>query len=149
FLGGNCVARTRQEIGNSGLLTIPAVGGFGLLILLLFVSAPGEAQLYRGFISGTVTDSSDARLPGALVTITNLATNVSRDAVTNEVGFYRFAAVEPGQYSVEFKIQGFETRRVASVPVSTSQEVVINTTLAVAGVTAEIAVVETPGLELE
>src|SRR5215510_9705201 len=89
-----------------------------LILVFLATVSRGEAQLYRGFISGTVTDSSDARLPGAQVAITNIATNVLRDTVTNEVGFYRFPAVEPGDYSVEFKLQGFENKKVAKILVN-------------------------------
>ena len=109
----------------------------------------GEAQLTRGFISGTITDASNAVIAGVQVTITNTGTNISRESVTNELGFYRFVAVEPGNYSVEFKASGFENRRISSVAVSTTQEVVINQTLTVGAVTTEVSVVDTPGAELE
>src|SRR5262245_47402776 len=79
-----------------------------------------EAQLIRGFISGTITDSSNAVIPGVQVSITNTGTNISRDTTTNEIGFYRFVAVEPGNYSVEFRLPGFENRKVPSVTVSTA-----------------------------
>ena len=121
-----------------------------LFALLLVCIAPvAEAQLVRGFVSGTVTDAQDAVVVGATVTITNKATNISRNTVTNEVGFYRFAAVEPGEYTVEYSLPGFETRRVASITVRTAKEVVINQTLRVSQVTAEVSVLETPGAELE
>src|SRR5262245_42493085 len=77
------------------------------LRLALFVVATiacttqwGRAQLIRGFISGTISDSSNAVIPGVQVSITNTGTNISRETTTNEIGFYRFAAVEPGNYSV-------------------------------------------------
>ena len=120
-----------------------------LMVVLCGTVHLGEAQLVRGFISGTVTDSSSGILAGVQVTITNTATNISRDTVTSDIGFYRFVAVEPGSYSVDFKLPGFETRRVPNIPVNTAQEVVINQTLAVGGVTAEVTVLETPGVELK
>src|SRR5207245_1209350 len=80
----------------------------GLLVCAMFsIVHPAGAQLTRGFVSGTLTDASKAIVAGVNVTITNKATNISRETVSNDVGFYRFAAVEPGDYTVEFKLPGF------------------------------------------
>lgn len=105
-------------------------------------------QLTRGFVSGTLTDASSSVLAGVQVKLTNKATNISRDLVTDDAGFYRFVAVEPGDYTVEFQLAGFESRKVENITVRTAQEVVLNQSLAVGGVTAEITVTETPGVEL-
>jgi len=69
--------------------------------------------------------------------------------VTNAFGFYRFVALEPGNYSVEFKASGFENRKIPSVTVTTAAEVVINQTLVVGAASAEVGVVATAGTELE
>jgi hypothetical protein len=108
-----------------------------------------EAQLVRGFISGTVSDETNAVVPGVQVTIKSKATNISKESLTNESGFYRFVAVEPGDYSVEFQLAGFETRKIDSVTVTTAQEVVINQRLTVGPASAEVSVVDTPGVGLE
>jgi outer membrane receptor protein involved in Fe transport len=110
--------------------------------------SPATAQLTRGFISGIVTDSSGGILAGVQVTITNTATNISRETITNDLGLYRFTAIEPGDYTIEFKLPGFEDRKVAGVPVNTAQEVTINQTLGVGAVTAEVSVTEIPGTDL-
>jgi len=120
---------------------------FAALIAAVCVN-PAGAQLVRGFISGTVSDTSNAILPGVEVTITNKATNISRETLTTDAGFYRFVAVEPGTYRVEFKLAGFETPRADNINVGTAQEVTLNQTMSVGGVTAEITLTETPGLEL-
>jgi hypothetical protein len=120
-----------------------------VLLVILCTTQSGQAQLIRGFISGTITDSSNAVIPGVQITITNTATNISRQTTTNELGFYRFVALEPGTYSVEFKASGFENRRVPAVSVSTTQEVVINQTLNVSAAATEVSVIDTPGTELE
>src|SRR5215831_4151995 len=106
------------------------------------------AQLTRGFISGTITDSSGAILPAVQVKITNTATNITRQMVSNDTGFYRFVAVEPGTYAVEFRLSGFASEKTDSINVGAAQEVVVNQTMNVGGITAEISVVETPGIEL-
>src|SRR5213078_446775 len=103
--------------------------GFVLLAIVLGVSGPAQAQLTRGAISGTVTDMTDAAIAGVEIKIQNLDTGIERTAVTNEVGVYRFVAVEPGRYSAEFRIEGFQPRKVESVEVSTAEEIVINQAL--------------------
>jgi outer membrane receptor protein involved in Fe transport len=122
------------------------------LALAFFIATwgarPVSAQLTRGFISGVVSDASAAILTGVQVTITNTATNISRDTATNDVGFYRFTAVEPGAYTVQFRLAGFEEHKVSSVTVNTAQEVTINQTLTVGGVGAEVSVTEIPGADL-
>ena len=120
-----------------------------LALTLLCATQIAEAQLVRGFVSGTVTDTTNAILAGVQVTLTNKATNISRYSVTNDVGFYRFAAVEPGEYSIEFKLGGFESHKVESITVNTAQEVVVNQSLAPGGVTTEVSIVETPGVTLD
>ncbi len=109
---------------------------------------PLAAQLTRGFISGTLSDKSGGVLTGVQVTITKKETNISRETLTNEVGFYRFAAVEPGEYIIEFKLAGFETHRVDAITVSTAQEVTANQSLTIGGITSEVSVTGIPGADL-
>jgi hypothetical protein len=71
-------------------------------IFLLAVPFVSDAQLIRGVVSGTVTDAGNAVISGVQVTLTNTSTNISRQTVTNDLGIYRFVAVEPGEYSAEF-----------------------------------------------
>ncbi len=69
------------------------------LAALAFVLAqptPTRAQLTRGAINGTVRDPAGAAVAGATVRVVNPETNISRDTTTNDEGFYRVAALEPG-----------------------------------------------------
>ena len=121
-------------------------------VLVLTVLASGvrplAAQLTRGFISGTLSDKSGGVLTGVQVTITKKDTNISRETLTNEVGFYRFAAVEPGEYAIEFKLAGFETQRVGAIIVNTAQEVTADQSLTIGGITSEVSVTGIPGADL-
>ena len=67
----------------------------GLLSLSLFLAEIAPAQLTRGFLSGTVQDSSGGVIGGAHVTAVRSSTGFSRETVTNSLGIFRFAAVEP------------------------------------------------------
>jgi hypothetical protein len=78
------------------------------MALVLLVASPGWAQT-TGSITGTVTDSSNAVLPGVRVTATSPAQMGAQVAVTNEQGQYRFPAVAIGTYSLKYELTGFST----------------------------------------
>jgi outer membrane receptor protein involved in Fe transport len=120
-----------------------------VLFTAFLLSGLAVAQLTRGFISGTVTDATGAVIADAKITITNKQTGIVRETMSNGVGVYRFVAVEPGTYSVEFGKASFETKRVENIVVNANQEVVINQVLAVASTTTTVEVSEAPpGVEL-
>ena len=78
--------------------------------LLLCVAGTGRAQNSNsGDIRGTVTDSSGAVVPGVNVTVTNNDTGVVTQYVTNSDGLYDTNSILPGNYTLEFSKQGFET----------------------------------------
>ena len=113
----------------------------------LFLVSTGQAQLVRSVISGTLTDPAAAGIPAANVTITNTALGVSRTEKTNEFGLFRFAAVENGSYTVSFAAPGLKQLQIDNVDVRTEHEVVINRSLAIGTIAAEISV-EALGLEI-
>ena len=57
-----------------------------LLALVIAAASPGYGQVAGGQISGRVTDTSGAVLPGVTVTVTQTETQLVRTAVTNELG---------------------------------------------------------------
>ncbi|MEX2264355.1 MAG: carboxypeptidase regulatory-like domain-containing protein [Bryobacteraceae bacterium] len=119
-----------------------------LAVLAIFGSIPGFAQLTRGFISGVVHDATDAVVDGVRVMATNNSTNIQFQTFTNGAGVYRLVALEPGVYTLEFQRTGFESVRVENIQVSTTQEVVVNRTLAVAATVTTIEVAAPPGVTL-
>ena len=62
-----------------------------------------------GAINGRVTDATDAVLPGVTVTISSEALMGTQSAVTTEGGLFRFPVVPPGEYTLAFVLDGFET----------------------------------------
>ena len=66
-----------------------------------------RAQNAAGRIIGNVTDPRMASVPGATVTVTNLATQVSEHAVTDEAGHYQVLSLPVGTYSVTVEKEGF------------------------------------------
>jgi len=77
-----------------------------LLALVFGISSIAWAQ--NGTISGTITDSSGAVVPGAQVTARDLQTDASRTTTTNPQGFFEFLAVKPSTYELSVIAKGFE-----------------------------------------
>ncbi len=77
------------------------------LLALFSLSLTAFGQTSRGTVSGTITDSAGSVVSGASVVLTNTATTVSRSTITNGEGFYRFDAVDLGNYTVRFEATGF------------------------------------------
>lgn len=79
--------------------------------LPIFLLAPAEAdgqQADAAIFVGTIVDLSDGALPGATVTVTNVATGVTTTAHANERGQYRTPPVRPGTYEVSIELSGFK-----------------------------------------
>ena len=61
----------------------------GVLLFALFSSVgPASAQIRSATITGTVTDSTGAVLPGAAVVVTNQDTNATAELVTTDAGVF-------------------------------------------------------------
>jgi hypothetical protein len=85
------------------------------LALALGIPGVAHAQRFTGELNGTVVDESGAVLPGANVTLTNEASGDQRRTVTNADGFFAFAAVPAGSYSVGIEMQGFRKTEIKGV----------------------------------
>jgi outer membrane receptor protein involved in Fe transport len=68
-----------------------------------------------GDITGTVTDSSGAALPGVTCTATSPSLQGSRSSVTSNSGSYRISTVPPGSYKVSCSLAGFATAEKTAV----------------------------------
>jgi outer membrane receptor protein involved in Fe transport len=112
------------------------------IALLTIVALPTrtQAQLTRGAIAGTVRDQNGAVVPGAQVKVTNPQTNVTRETVTNDDGFYRVGAVEPGTYTVLVEKEGFSKIENRAVAVQQTLETTLDVELQAGSVTGTVDV---------
>src|SRR3954467_13819212 len=79
-----------------------------LPLALFFVGLACLAQSTNaGDIRGTVTDSSGALVPDVKVTVTNVATGVSKMFTTNQSGLFDTDSIVTGNYTVTFAKDGF------------------------------------------
>jgi len=80
-----------------------------VLALLVFFAPTILAQETTGGIQGTVKDPSGAVISSAQVVVTGTNLVGSKQVQTDSRGYYRFANVPPGTYTLTVKAQGFET----------------------------------------
>ena len=114
---------------------------FLAIVLLLAASAgPSYAQEFRGSISGRVTDTSKGRLPGATVTVTNIATNVATSTTTNGEGDYTILYLTPGTYTLSVELAGFKKMVRDGIEVRVGDKLAVDATLDVGRVEETVSV---------
>ena len=84
---------------------------------------------FNSSIEVVVTDRSGEVIPGALVTVVNVATNAKRQITTSGEGFYRVVDLGLGTYNVSVESRGFKTAEERDVAVAASQTVRVNVTV--------------------
>jgi Carboxypeptidase regulatory-like domain/TonB-dependent Receptor Plug Domain/TonB dependent receptor-like, beta-barrel len=114
-------------------------------LTMLVLPAAALAQVDRATLTGTVKDSGGAVLPGATVTITNLATNVAWQQQTTETGSYLFVTLIPGKYQIDFELSGFK-KNSQGATLEVGQRARIDATLEVGSFSETVKVVETTPL---
>src|SRR5882724_4889515 len=116
-----------------------------LLVLL------GTAHLWAdvtGSIQGYVRDSSGAVITGAHVVVTEVTTNVSREATTDSQGAYIFLALSPGRYKIIATMTGFQQSTVNNVDLSVNAKLSFDVTLPVGSVQQNVSL-EANALQIE
>jgi hypothetical protein len=88
---------------------------FALLLSLCFWSTFVFAQVTTSTLTGTVADESGAVIPGASVTVKNLATKFSRTIPSNGSGVFVFPGLNSGDYSVSISYKGFKSYELNSI----------------------------------
>jgi outer membrane receptor protein involved in Fe transport len=115
-----------------------------LLMGFLFAAPYGLAQSTGGRIRGTVTDSSGAAVSGAKVTLTNEATNTSREAQTSATGEYLFLEVPVGSYQASVMGTGFKKYERKGIVLLLNEIASVDVTLQVGGATETVEVTGAP-----
>lgn len=111
-------------------------------VLVFCLAAPTEsrAQILYGSLVGNVTDSTGSAIPGAQVMITNDETGTERASETNETGVYRFSTIQPGTYTLQVQLDGFQTTSLSGVQVSVNNTTRSDVTLEIGQVTETVEV---------
>lgn len=85
------------------------------LFLLVLIVVPASGQSIYSTLTGIVTDPTGAVVPKANVTLRNEGSGDVRRGVTNDEGFFTFAAIPVGSYELSVESPGFLTYKVANL----------------------------------
>ncbi|MDE1177160.1 MAG: carboxypeptidase regulatory-like domain-containing protein [Edaphobacter sp.] len=112
--------------------------------MLLTLTALGHrlllAQEFRGTISGTVTDTSGAIIPQAVVTVRETQTGAVSKLTTNDAGAYSAPSLAPGSYEVRVESKGFQPYVRQGITINAGAHPQIDIHLTAGDVSTEIVV---------
>jgi hypothetical protein len=116
------------------------LSGTIVLAIWVFTAANATAQTTGATLQGTVTDEQGAVMPGASVVIANVETGWTRDATTDERGWYRVTALPPGEYELRAELSGFAKQVRRGLILTVGQEATVNASLKLATVEETVTV---------
>ncbi|SPF54084.1 TonB-dependent receptor plug [Candidatus Sulfopaludibacter sp. SbA4] len=108
-------------------------------LLLMSLLAAGAAAQTTGTITGTVTDSSKAVMPGVRVLARGKTVDVQRESTTNGSGDYALPFLPPGDYEIEFSHDGFATV-MEKATLHVTERIAVNATLQPSSVSERVEV---------
>ena len=82
---------------------------------------PVEAQVTTATVTGTVTDTTGAAVPGATVILKNTDNNVTRQETSGPEGGFHFEFVVVGRYELTVSHGGFKTETMTGLTLNTEQ----------------------------
>jgi Carboxypeptidase regulatory-like domain/TonB dependent receptor len=114
-----------------------------VLTALFFIPgllSSARAQVESASIRGSVSDLTGAVIPGARVRLIEVARGTQTEGSTGLDGFYAFASVRPGHYTVEVEKSGFKLFRLTDVAVNVQDNLEENVRLSIGSVSESVTV---------
>src|SRR3989442_6833208 len=108
-----------------------------VLAFTLFLAVPTNAQVTGATLSGTVTDTSGAVIPGVMVSVKNRGTGVVRNVSSDEAGLYSAPNLLAGSYDVTSSAAGFSTVTQSNITLTVGAQQQLNISMKV-GETAQV-----------
>ncbi len=105
---------------------------FCFVIALGLAASPAFAQARSSSadITGVVRDPGRSVVRGATVKATNMATGLTRSAISDTNGAYRIPLLPPGLYEVKIEVNGFNTQIKKEITLTVGQVLTLNFDLA-------------------
>lgn len=114
----------------------------GLFIFLFSLALLANAQVtMRGEISGVVVDDKGEYLPGVSITLTGETLYQKSMSITStERGSFKFLGLNPGKYTLEISLAGFDGVKFENIEVSVGKTTPIRATLIPGKLKTEVVV---------
>jgi hypothetical protein len=120
-----------------------------LLLLVALSGSPAPAQSPQGTISGIVTDTTGAMVPGVAVSAVHADTGQRTATTTNDRGFFVLTPLAIGGYRVEAELSGFQKYRREGLLVTTGATIAVDIQLTLGDLRDTVTVsIETPLLQI-
>jgi Carboxypeptidase regulatory-like domain len=115
-----------------------------LAIFVLFVALGNQvtAQDFRATISGQVTDSGGAVVPGAAITARHTATNAIYKTESGAGGEYALRNLEPGEYAITVEKTGFRKLSREGVTLQVAGQATLNLSIEAGEISESVTVRE-------
>src|SRR5438105_6009696 len=110
------------------------------VLLLLICGISLQAQGIFATLTGVVSDPSGSVVASAKIVLRDSVSGSARDTVTNAEGYYTFASVPVGTYTLTAEAPGFETYKADDIRLGGGEKRNVNVTLAVGATTATVEV---------
>ena len=126
------------------------LAGFAILVAMIAPSA--RAQMgSQGTVSVTVIDQSGGAVGGAQLTLVDIATNTSRQGVTQNSGTFTFTGLPVGTYQLTVSKASFQTQLFDTVVVQAAQVTDVKASLKIGAASERVVVTAaaTPLLQTE
>ncbi len=111
-----------------------------ILVITALSSYPVFAQVSGASLSGTIMDASGSAVPGAVITITDTGTTVTRNITSTSAGFYIAPNLLPGDYKLSVTAPGFSTQEVTGIKLTVGAQQVLDVKLQVGQITQKVEV---------
>src|SRR5438105_2358429 len=134
--GGAMVTRTPFGLPRLAASVVALIG------LILLGNCPVLAQGFAAAVTGTVSDTSGAAVPGAMVAIKHLETGLTRAVEADASGNYTIAPLPVGEYELTAEKMGFQRELRRGINLVVAEQAVVNLTLQVGSIVQQVTVTE-------
>lgn len=122
-------------------IAVRRIGMFICIAIFVMCFGSASAQEYRAGVTGSVTDSTQAIVAGAKVTLHNQATGVETSTKSDGAGDYVLNYIDPGTYLLFVEATGFQRWEMRDLRLDTAQEVKVNVSLKPSNTSSTVTVV--------
>jgi hypothetical protein len=121
-----------------------------MMALVCAGTSPLLAQ-FRTSVQGTVTDPDGAVIPGATVTLRDVANNAQTVRTSDGAGLFNFGALPPDTFTLTVEASGFQKKVLTNIKFIPEQPNALNVALALGGnnLSIEVDASATPTLDTE
>jgi len=117
---------------------------FAAIVFVLALPLSAKAQQTTGGITGLVTDAQGGTLPDAKADLVGDENGLKRSQLSGSNGYYAFANLPLGHYTITVTHDGFQTEVLPAIAVQADRTATVNVTLTVGAISTSVTVTATP-----